>query len=380
MDFEETLSVGINQIVPNPKQPRKTLNEEKMVQLVESIKGNGLLQPIKVRPFEFVQPCVIHGYHYYNHADEYGKNDTWDCCFYALSQFEDDNKYDDFRDMPMFEVVYGHRRLEACKRLGWETIPAIIEEVNDADAQVQALLENIDREDQEPLDIAYALHDMKQLNGWNNAQLGERLGKNERWIRFYLRLVSQPQEVKDMLEPNSTSMSKAISPQHIENVDQITRDDETKIAVLKKAQVEQLPYRQTRKVAEAIREAGDDERAKEALLAEPYTPLMHDPEIVRERKERFAKTSTPDPLYIIPKNKTEPTPLQRQQSEWDRLPRVQVMLDHIKKWDSSLANFRKAAEVGKVSPEGKRFIVRRLSEFARKVNEWSQEIEDTIND
>ena len=103
--------LNIDLIQPSPNPIRKTWDDDKMDELAQSIKEQGLIVPVKVRP----------------------------------------------TDNAHYEVVYGHRRVEACRRAGLDKVEAIIEGMDDTDTLIQALIENVQREDMNPIDKGKAL-------------------------------------------------------------------------------------------------------------------------------------------------------------------------------------------------------------------------------
>lgn len=338
------MQVNLNRIVASKKPIRTTWSEEEMEQLVDSIKQWGVIQPVKLRPL----------------GDDHIINDR-------------------MKTPPEFyEIVDGHRRVEAARRVGLEYIEVLSEDMDDQTALIQSLIANVQREDMNPVDIGMSLNGIKDVTQWSNAEISRNCNKNEQWVSVHLALANDDSAIQSkILSPGLDGMG--LSEHHARAIRKIEIPTDDKVQILEKAQEENLGWAKTERVAESVKVADDlgDTRAKEALIAEPYSPLMHDPEIVKERHERFAKTNIPDPMYIRT-DKEQPSFAQSQQSEWDRLPRAKVILDYLKKWNKSLADFRHADEIGKLSPEGKRFIIRRLQEFSDMLTDWQQSIEDEL--
>ena len=154
--------INVNDIVPNPHQPRRQFDEEALAELAASLKTNGLIQPVVVRQV--------------------------------------DDKY---------QLVAGERRLRAAKLAGLATIPAIIREV-DAFRQAQmALVENIHREDLNPMDRAAAYRALMDQLGLTQAELAQRLGEDRSSIANFLRLNELTEPVKQLVREGTLSLGHA---------------------------------------------------------------------------------------------------------------------------------------------------------------------------
>lgn len=148
-DFPQIIELKLTQIVPNPDQPRKTFQEESLAELADSIKQHGLIQPITVQ-----------------HRDE---------------------------DADTYLLVAGERRFRAFERLGRDTIPAIITTGN---AEEIALIENIQREDLNPLEEAEALERMMERHRYTQEQLGQIIGKSQANVSKALGILTLPETIK----------------------------------------------------------------------------------------------------------------------------------------------------------------------------------------
>lgn len=148
-DFPQIIELKLKQIVPNPDQPRKTFQKESLAELAASIQQHGLIQPITVK-----------------HHDE------------------DDDTY---------LLVAGERRFRAFEQLGRDTIPAIITTGN---AEEIALIENIQREDLNPLEEAEALERMMDRHRYTQEQLGQIVGKSQTNISKALGILTLPAVIK----------------------------------------------------------------------------------------------------------------------------------------------------------------------------------------
>lgn len=149
-------------IGPNPFQPRTRFDDVALRELSASIKASGVLQPVLVR----------------RHADG-------------------------------FQLVAGERRLRAAQLAGLEKIPAILREVDDREMMELALIENIQREDLNPIDEAKAYKTLVTTVGLTHDQLSERVGKQRSSISNALRLLGLPVEVQDMVSRGTLSAGHA---------------------------------------------------------------------------------------------------------------------------------------------------------------------------
>jgi len=157
------LQVPVENIRPNPHQPRKEFNEERLDELAHSIKKHGLIQPITVR----------------------------------------------YIGEKRFELISGERRLRASKLAGLEEIPAYIREVNDEDIISFALIENIQREDLNPIEVALGYQRLIEEAGYTQAEVAERVGKNRSTVTNMLRLLNLPAFIQAGLRDNKISMGHA---------------------------------------------------------------------------------------------------------------------------------------------------------------------------
>ncbi|MEX1006080.1 MAG: ParB/RepB/Spo0J family partition protein [Acidimicrobiia bacterium] len=156
-------NLPVDSIVPNPQQPRTRFDDEALAALAESIAEIGLLQPIVVR--------------------------------------ESDTGY---------VLVAGERRLRAAKRAGLTEIPAVIRAVDDdAGSLVQALVENVQREDLTPLEEAAAYQQMLDDFGMTHAAIAERVGKSRSAISNALRLLGLPAGIQVLVERGDLSAGHA---------------------------------------------------------------------------------------------------------------------------------------------------------------------------
>jgi ParB family transcriptional regulator, chromosome partitioning protein len=158
---EEVRQIPIDQIVSSPYQPRTIFDDERIEELAQTIRTHGMIQPIVVRKV----------------------GDT-------------------------YELIAGERRWRACQKLGIDTVPAIIRELNDSQAASVALIENLQREGLTAIEEAIAYQQLLELHGLTQESLAQRLGKGQSTIANKLRLLHLPQEVQEAL------MARKISERH----------------------------------------------------------------------------------------------------------------------------------------------------------------------
>lgn len=146
---DEVKNVPVNAIVPSPYQPRTIFDDERIDELCQTIKTHGIIQPIVVRVR--------------------------------------DNRY---------ELIAGERRWRAVKKLGHETIPAIIREFNDSQAASIALIENLQREGLTAIEEAIAYQQLIDMHQLTQESLAQRLGKSQSTIANKIRLLQLSEPVK----------------------------------------------------------------------------------------------------------------------------------------------------------------------------------------
>lgn len=148
---------------PNPEQPRRAFAEEALAELAESIRAQGVLQPILVRPLG-------------------------------------DDKY---------EIVAGERRWRASQLAGQRSIPALIREMSPEQALAIALIENLQREDLSPMEEALGFKELRDRFGLSQDEIAARVGKSRSAVANMLRLLNLPQEIQDDLHDGRMTQGHA---------------------------------------------------------------------------------------------------------------------------------------------------------------------------
>lgn len=158
----DIVEIPLTEIRSNPYQPRKNFDEESLKEFAESIKEHGVIQPVIVKK-------SIKGY----------------------------------------ELIAGERRTRASKMAGKTTIPAIIREMSDQDMMEIALIENIQRENLNPIEEASAFEKIIQVNNLTQEDVAKRFGKSRSYITNLLGLLNLPEKVKKYVQEGKISMGHA---------------------------------------------------------------------------------------------------------------------------------------------------------------------------
>ena len=157
----EVRRIPLKEIVPSSNNPRKTFNADELNELAESIKENGLLQPITVRPIKKEE----------DGSDEFAK----------------------------YEIVCGERRYRATQLTGAEEIDCIVKELDDKQALTAMIFENMQRKDVDPMEEASAIDRLVNEFGVEVLQVAKMLGKSETFVRSRLRLNTTIDEFVDLM-------------------------------------------------------------------------------------------------------------------------------------------------------------------------------------
>ena len=167
-DAEEVLSSGVQEIAigdidPNPDQPRRTFQEESIAQLAQSIREQGVLQPILVTP----------------------------------------------QNGGRYRIVAGERRWRASRAAGLDKVPAIVRDLDVIQQMEIALIENLQREDLNPIEVAQGIRSLMQQCGYTQEAVANRLSKSRPAVANLLRLLTLPEEVIELVRQGSLSAGHA---------------------------------------------------------------------------------------------------------------------------------------------------------------------------
>jgi ParB family chromosome partitioning protein len=161
-DQRSTLEVAIDRITPSPFQPRRTFDEAKIEELAASIRNQGIIQPLVVRP-------------------------------------KDDG----------FELIAGERRWRAAMKAGLNRVPVVLRDASDLEALQLALVENLQREDLNPIEEAGGYRRLQEEFHWSQEEMAEKVGKSRPAIANSLRLLSLPREVQQEISAGNLPAGQA---------------------------------------------------------------------------------------------------------------------------------------------------------------------------
>jgi ParB family transcriptional regulator, chromosome partitioning protein len=176
------IEIPVGEIHPNPRQPRMMFRDEELEELADSIRAQGVLQPVVVRP----------------------------------------------RGQGGFELLVGERRLRASKLAGATRVPAIVREVDDRQALEQAVVENVQRADLDALEEALAYRNLIDLFELTQEETARRVGKSRVHVTNLLRLLDLPEEIKAFISEGKLQAGHARALLQI-------RDREKQIATARRA-------------------------------------------------------------------------------------------------------------------------------------------------
>jgi ParB family chromosome partitioning protein len=159
---DKVIQIPLTKLRPNPYQPRKTFDQNTLNELAASIREHGIIQPIIVR-------SVLKDY----------------------------------------EIIAGERRFRASHIVGLETIPAVIRTYTDEQVMEIALIENVQREDLNPIEIAVAYQNIINTLSITQEELSSKVGKSRSYIANFLRLLQLPDKIRDFVSRGTISMGHA---------------------------------------------------------------------------------------------------------------------------------------------------------------------------
>lgn len=198
------LNIPVNHIRANPHQPRKDFKREALDELADSIKKHGLIQPITVR----------------------------------------------YIGEKRFELISGERRLRASKIAGEEEIPAYVREVNDEQMIAFALIENIQREELNPLEVAMGYQRLMEECNYTQGEVAERVGKNRSTVTNMMRLLQLPDFLQAALR------DEKISTGHARALISVEKETDQR-SILKRILKKSLSVRQTENLVRSLSEKDD---------------------------------------------------------------------------------------------------------------------------
>ncbi|MBN1273750.1 MAG: ParB/RepB/Spo0J family partition protein [Candidatus Aminicenantes bacterium] len=223
---ERLVDLDIDQIKPNPNQPRQNFDSQSIDELAQSIKESGVLQPVVV-------------------VAEEG----------------------------FYKIILGERRWRAAQRVGLKKIPTLIRSIPKQKQLEASLVENIQREDLNPIEIAHAYKNLTEELNYTQKDIAERVGKDRTSVTNYLRLLKLPQTIQKQIEKGDLSMGHARALITLEN-------PETQLALAAEITQKKLSVREVEKKITSLK------RKKEAKMECPAE--RNDPDLAA-LEEEFVK-------------------------------------------------------------------------------------------
>ena len=227
--------ISVDQIEPNADQPRTLFNEEALQELANSIREIGIIQPITLRQVS-------------------------------------DNR---------FQIIAGERRWRASKIAGLKTVPAYIRTIKDENVMEMALVENIQREDLNPVEIALAYEHLLENTGMTQEKVSERVGKSRAAVTNYLRLLKLPAQVQMSLQKKEVDMGHARALLALDS-------PSLQLKVFKEILKNGWPVRKVEEVVQQLKNGDDIDTGKKKIQAK--TKLPEEFTVLKERLSLFLDT------------------------------------------------------------------------------------------
>lgn len=227
--------IPLDQIEPNANQPRSLFDDDKLQELASSIREIGIIQPITLRQTA-------------------------------------DNR---------FQIIAGERRWRASQIAGLKTIPAYIRTIKDENVMEMALVENIQREDLNPIEIALAYEHLLESSGETQEQVSQRVGKSRANVTNYLRLLKLPAQVQMALQKKEIDMGHARALLAIDS-------PSTQLKLFKETVKNGWSVRKVEEMVQQLKNGEDIESGKKKIAAK--TKLPEEFGILRDRLSGFLGT------------------------------------------------------------------------------------------
>jgi ParB family chromosome partitioning protein len=227
----------ISQLQAGKYQPRTRMDEGALNELAASIKSQGIMQPVLVRPLDKTGPAVT------------------------------------------YEIIAGERRFRAAQIAGLESIPVLVREVDDQSAAAMALIENIQRENLNPLEEAQGIHRLIEDFSFTHEQAAQAVGRSRSAVSNLLRLMNLAQPVQTMLMAGDIDMGHARAMLAVDGANQISLASQVVAKRLSVRETEKLVNRTIEEAANPpaarIKEkSGDIQRLEEELSDKLATPVL----------------------------------------------------------------------------------------------------------
>ena len=257
--------IAIDQIEPNPDQPRREFDPEALQELAGSIKMLGIIAPITLRQ-------VSEGH---------------------------------------YQIIAGERRWRASQMAGLKTIPAYIRTVEDENVMEMALVENIQREDLNAIEIALAYQHLAETTGMTQAKISERVGKSRAAITNYMRLLKLPAQVQMALKDKEIDMGHARALLSLESPTQ-------QIKLFKDVQKQGYSVRKVEEIVQKIKNGEDVQGVRKDISSKPQLPTEYN--ALRQRLADFFQTKVQ--MTCSPKGKGKISIVFDNEEELERIMNV----------------------------------------------------------
>ncbi|MBE5790104.1 MAG: ParB/RepB/Spo0J family partition protein [Clostridiales bacterium] len=245
---EDTLrirEIDIGELDPNPDQPRKHFDKESIAQLADSIREQGILQPLLVV------------------ASDRGR----------------------------YRIVAGERRFRAARLAGLETIPCIVKDLDVIQEMEIALIENLQREDLNPMDAAMGIQALMNQCGYTQEKVAERLGKSRAAVANLVRLLSLPDEVTDLVREGRLTAGHARAIAGL-------NDSGEQVEIARKSVAENLNVREVEKIT-ADRKAKKKEQKRKTVPGLPAELAELQETVLRKTGMKCTLTGTANKGRIL---------------------------------------------------------------------------------
>jgi ParB family chromosome partitioning protein len=219
---DQVKQVAVSELRPNPYQPRKTFSEEAIQELAESIGLHGILQPIIAR-----------------------------------------------KSIKGFEIVVGERRFRAAKQAGLKEVPVVVKELDEQKMMELALIENLQREDLNPIEEALAYEKLMKHLSVTQEQLAERVGKSRPHIANHLRLLNLPEVVQQFISDGKLSMGHGRALLGL-------KDKQSLTTLIEKILKEKLSVREVEELIHHLNERVSRETKRKKIVLTPFLKERQD--------------------------------------------------------------------------------------------------------
>ena len=255
VDEQSILLVAIENIMPNPRQPRRIFQEDdpKLLELSASIKEHGLLQPLVVTRLDTDDPAK---------AAQESEADSWFSAGGVGSQASNTPVHTEKTGVVQYQIIAGERRWRASRLAGLSKVPVVVKEATPLEMLELALIENIQRADLNPIEEALAYHALIAEFGLTQEMVARQVGKDRSTITNALRLLQLAPKVREALINQLENFTEG----HARALIGITREED-QIAAMHKIIALKLNVRQAEEMAARIKAAERDDAAQEGALS-----------------------------------------------------------------------------------------------------------------